>query len=123
MFCFRSKVDDHFSNHPTSILTWYRGAYFWNDTPNPGCLVASPWKDPDEIFFSSKLEQIRYNSVSYNDLPNIYNSFIPRSCLNKVLDYNESNFSNRSFILFPNVVLLIFFQDFRILITFLVLIF
>ena len=99
MFCFRSKVDDHFSKHPNSILTWYRGAYFWNDTPNPGRLIAPPWQDPEEILFSSKLEQIRHNSVSYNDLPNIYNSFIPRSCLNEVLNQNQLNFSR--FSLYP----------------------
>ncbi|MCB4421461.1 glycosyltransferase family 2 protein [Synechococcus sp. HB1133] len=94
MFCFRSKVDEHFSHHPDSILTWYRGAYFWNDTPSPGRLAAPPWTDPSEITFTSKLNQLRSNSVSYNDLPNIYNSFIPRQHIEFVLHQNKMNFNS-----------------------------
>ena len=96
MYCFRSKVDNHFDHYPSSILSWYRGAYFWNDTPTPGRLVAPSWEDPSEIFFSEKLRQLRSASVSYNDLPNIYNSFIPRNLLSKILESNSRNFNSYS---------------------------
>lgn len=83
MFCYRDKVDAHFDAHPSSILTWYRSAYYWNDTPAPGLLAGCTWDDPKKIIIKEKLEEIRSRSVSYNDLPNIYNSFIPK----KLLDY------------------------------------
>lgn len=96
MFCFRSKVDHHFNQHPSSILTWYRGAYFWNDTPTPGRLIAPPWVEPSEILFSDKLDHLRSESVSYNDLPNIYNSFIPREVIVNILELNSNNFGSYS---------------------------
>jgi glycosyltransferase involved in cell wall biosynthesis len=88
MFCYRQQVDKYFDNNPDTILTWYRSAYYWNDTIGEGLLVGTGWKEPVKIMFEDKLDEIRKRSVSYNELPNIYNSFIPRKFLDFVRNIN-----------------------------------
>jgi len=97
----RNLCDQHFELNPLIPLAWYRKAYFWDNAPylKNNLFVEKP-RISQNISRQSKLEELREESVHYNDLPSFYNAFHPNKYLLHLRTINNDLFASET--IFPN---------------------
>ena len=74
------------------VVYWFRYPYFWNNSSEqPGLLYGSVSSYFHSLPSHDLLKQVLANFLNYQFLPSFYNSWISRSVIQKIVDFNQSS--------------------------------
>lgn len=83
----------------TDVVCWFRYPYFWNDIENPqrGMLIGSLSKTFTKIESSKILSEAISKFANYQFLPSVYNSWVSKNVIQKIIEVNTELGINRFF--------------------------
>ena len=91
--------DIQFQLNTTDVVCWFRSAYFWNDIEHPqrGVLTGSLSKTFTKIQSSKILSEAISKFANYQFLPSVYNSWVSKNVIRKIIEVNTELGINRFF--------------------------
>ena len=83
----------------TDVVCWFRYPYFWNDIENPqrGMLIGTLSKTFTKIESSKILSEAISKFANYQFLPSVYNSWVSKNVIQKIIEVNTELGINRFF--------------------------